>query len=433
MKNVKRVGLVSSVLALSLLFAGCGNGSTGQTKESANPDQGGANKPVTLKFLFVNEMTNADLVKKALEDKFYKENPNIKVELEMLPVGEYQKKILVTNATGGSEYDLIFVDNGWTNNLAKSGALTDLTDLAKDTIDLKQYNQSFLQTSYADGKLYALPFDTDTRLMAYNKKMFADAGLQPPKTTDEFLAAAKKLTQNGNYGFVTQLAMPASLPYDLSMMFYGDGGNLIQEDGKAGLTGPLAADYITRSRELMAYMPKDVISYDYNKADAAFASGKIGMAFYGPWIYGNKDINDAVKAGKLDYGLALIPAGKVGSASTIGGWNIGISSHSTHKQEAFKVLQFFSKPDVNGAIVGSLSPILSAYDYPPMNGEKYKVFGEQMKSGRMVYPPGFKLADTIKDPYYNAYAKAVLSATPSPEEAAKNVNDAIQKVLDTNK
>lgn len=44
-----------------------------------------------------------------------------------------------------------------------------------------------------DGKIYGMPVHVTTYALIYNKKIFTELGIAPPKTWDEFAAAAKKL------------------------------------------------------------------------------------------------------------------------------------------------------------------------------------------------------------------------------------------------
>ena len=53
----------------------------------------------------------------------------------------------------------------------------------------------------ADGKQYYLPLQYVVIYLYYRQDLFQQAGLQPPKTFDEFLAAAKALTKGDMSGF----------------------------------------------------------------------------------------------------------------------------------------------------------------------------------------------------------------------------------------
>ena len=51
-----------------------------------------------------------------------------------------------------------------------------------------------LSSAVFNDATYGLPIDTGTRVLYYNKKLFADAGLEPPTDWDQIPDLAKKLT-----------------------------------------------------------------------------------------------------------------------------------------------------------------------------------------------------------------------------------------------
>ncbi len=66
-------------------------------------------------------------------------------------------------------------------------------DLSECNIDLNEFNQAVTEIYTVDNKIYALPRDFDAIGMFYNKKLFNELGLEPPKTYDEMIEVAKKL------------------------------------------------------------------------------------------------------------------------------------------------------------------------------------------------------------------------------------------------
>lgn len=441
-RNVFKLGaLVIALVMVMNIFTACGS-----VKEESTPTVSTAAvtstvaaetktadaTPVTLKWLFLNEWKDSTgkNVTKTLEG-FTKENPNITVELEMVPAGEEEKKILLNHASGGSEYDMFFINHISTGMLAKAGAIADITDLSTAAgLDINTFNDALKTTCYSDGKLYAIPFESDCRLMSYNKKMFADAKIEVPKTVDEFMAAAKALTKDGKYGFA-QPFTSWSIAYELTELFYGDGGSLLIKDGdkyKANFNTPEGATFIKRMKELKNYMPKDFISMDYDKVKAAFLDGKVAMRVDGPWMLGDPTYQNA----KIEIGTFPIPAGTVKSASVIGGWLYGISAGSKNKEATMKVIAYISKPEINGATQNGLSPVKEAYNFAPMNDAKYAPFKEQMDSAVVVFPEGYELANQTVETYFKEFSKALL-LNGSPEDGAKAINDAIQKTIDTGK
>ncbi len=96
----------------------------------------------------------------------------------------------------------------------------DITDYIEADTQAKFYDRYWNAGLYND-RVYALPFNTDTRMIFYNKTMFADAGVDAAaiKTWDDLLGAADKLdakfngqgTFRGDTGVQWQLFMAASL------------------------------------------------------------------------------------------------------------------------------------------------------------------------------------------------------------------------------
>jgi ABC-type glycerol-3-phosphate transport system substrate-binding protein len=298
------------------------------------------------------------------------------------------------------------------------------------TLNTDDFFQGFFNMCKVEDKIFALPFETDCRVLAYNKKLLADANIQPPKTVDEFLAAAKALTKDGVYGFAEPMNKNNWVPiYDTSFMLFGDGGSFVVADGgkyKANLNTPEGIMFLQRSRELYNYMPKDSMGYDYNKFNAAFAQGKVAMSVWGPWIYTTREVLDA----KLDYGLTLLPAGSKNSSSTMGGWLLGVSGDSENKDAAFKVAEFLVKPEVNAEVTGALSTSGEAFKYGKMMDEKYKIFADQLKTAIVPFPAGFSASSQVADGFAKDFAKALLT-NEKIEDIAKSGNDAIQKAIDS--
>ena len=79
---------------------------------------------------------------------------------------------------------------------AQSGGWIDLTDnLAADGIDVNIFPATTRYYTSYDGKQCALPILADAYGLYYNKALLAKAGLtEPPKTVDELMDYAKKLT-----------------------------------------------------------------------------------------------------------------------------------------------------------------------------------------------------------------------------------------------
>ncbi|MBI5160277.1 MAG: extracellular solute-binding protein [Micrococcales bacterium] len=212
---------------------------------------------------------------------------------------------------------------------AGKNAFADLGDYYSSSSAAKSIKPEAVTMEEVGGKKYGVPTGFVPLSVVYNKKMFDAAGITSfPKTWDEWLAAAKKLTvdENGDgtpeqYG----LALPDRQTVGNGVwasLFYGNGG-AIEKNGKAVLDSAANVETLTYWANAVT---KDKISptgLDGIKSDNLFASGKAAMEVGGPWMV-------AVAAGnKIDAGMAAIPAGPKAQAASAIGVSMGITSTAT--------------------------------------------------------------------------------------------------------
>jgi multiple sugar transport system substrate-binding protein len=138
---------------------------------------------------------------KAVAAEFEKANPGITIEHMTAPWGDYFTK-LQTQFAGKTAPDVMFLT--FISTYAPMGVLADMGPLfKKNKFDVSKYPQGVLDGFTVGGKLYGLPRDNDTKVVFVNKRLFAEAGIQVPTaswTTDDFAAAAKKLTKKKSDG-----------------------------------------------------------------------------------------------------------------------------------------------------------------------------------------------------------------------------------------
>lgn len=85
---------------------------------------------------------------------------------------------------------------------------------------LSMYSDVALDFCSRDGKVYMLPLQTLVHgSVFYNKRMFDEAGVEVPKTPEEFLEAAKKLTKRDAAGNIVQYGYAVNTPPSLYFWF----------------------------------------------------------------------------------------------------------------------------------------------------------------------------------------------------------------------
>lgn len=142
----------------------------------------------------------------------YNKSNKIGANLEFVYIastqGSQSDEKLLTAIAGGNPPALHNADRFTVPQFAHQGFFTDVSEQAKTAgVTADQYfDFAWQEASYKDG-LYALPFDTDTRALWYNKDIMKEAGLdpeKPPQTLDELKAAAEAMSVRNAGGQLTR-------------------------------------------------------------------------------------------------------------------------------------------------------------------------------------------------------------------------------------
>ena len=112
-----------------------------------------------------------------------------RVEVQWRPGNYDQQTAAALLTTSGPD---VFEVNGPTLDQIRGGQVVDLTDLLKEAKD--DINPAVLAPKTYEGKVWAIPQVVDTQLLYYRTSMLKDAGVEPPRTLDALVDAAKALT-----------------------------------------------------------------------------------------------------------------------------------------------------------------------------------------------------------------------------------------------
>jgi len=282
---------------------------------------------------------------------------NVKVEVNS-PV-EADKVIA---ALSGSEPPDVLVLGGpddvsmWVNE----GLVAPLDELvATHGIDLGDIYPAMLAQGKYKGKLYALPWGSDTYGLFWNKDLFEEAGLdpeKPPTTMEEMLEYADKLTKVEADGTITQLGFVPDFSWShieqyvklYGSYWFNDDGSKVQLD-----TPEMIAALKWEQQFYTKYGIEEVLRFvsstgEYSSPEHGFMSGKIAMMVDGEWMTGDNFIGGL--APDLWYGVAPIPypASKPENKGTnvVGGTVALIPSGVQNKDAAAKLLAWMMSPEI---------------------------------------------------------------------------------------
>ena len=350
-------GAMISLVALSL--AGCGGSASTAEPKTTAADFTEPTQPVTLTYAGA-AYAAADI--KPVLDAFNKAHPNITVKYEAVPFTDFNSVLgtRLTNKTNA--IDVFDTDMPRTNAYEARGWLADLTTAFPDL--KKSVDPGSLQASTVGGKLVAMPYQTSTNFMYYNKDLLTKAGIKFPSaspdarmTWDTVTADAKSAQRAGaKYGLVFD---QIDRYYQLQPLMMTSGGgagatgakNLTPAVTNAGWEsalrwyGKLFADKVS---------PRGVT--DAETPDL-FASGQVAYYVGGPWwgpkFEGNKALN---------FGVAPFPTFQSGKAATpTGGWSLGLNPKSTKANAALIFMKFM------GIDNGGYAQYISSLAVPPSN------------------------------------------------------------------
>jgi len=117
-----------------------------------------------------------------------------KIHVITVPFSDLYNKLLTDFATGTNSYDATVFAPQWMVDFIEPGYLEDLSQKVKGDAALKwddvaPFFRDF-SASYK-GAVYTIPLDGDFQMVYYRTDLLQQAGLQPPKTWDDYLAIAK--------------------------------------------------------------------------------------------------------------------------------------------------------------------------------------------------------------------------------------------------
>ncbi len=327
--SIKFLGMILAVAMVVFSFAGCSGSSESQaptpssttsSNEAPNPTPestvAASPKELSGTVTFLSGETDDPqvTVHKQIIADFEKLYPNVKVDFVLSGLDDREEKILA-DLYAGAPVDIIQVDSESIGTYANANVLLPLDDLISSIGE-----NDFMDGSriILNGHDYGMPYSGCSMMMYVRTDLFKDAGLEYPKTWDDLLACAKKLTTGKQYGIVLPAGQNAATTLWLQMFINMAGGNVFNEELEPTLNTPEVIKALTLYRDLAQYAPSGITSYGYGEQISSFASGQVAMTMY----QGRVIARMATDAPTLDDKYAIIPV------PTTGNLNIQFGSYT---------------------------------------------------------------------------------------------------------
>lgn len=236
--------------------------------------------------------------------------------------------------------------------LAQSGGLLDLTDEAF----MKNYTPSVLDSQAIGGRQFAVPTGNSyVTGLYYNKKIFADNGIEAPTTWTELQSAVSTLEGAG----VTAFGIGGKDTWPAGLVMNGVVGGLYPTaadkqaltdslwDQSASLDSGVPLEVLQKTQWVFDHAQKNFSGAGYDDMPAAFANGDFAILPDGTW---NQPTIDTAVAGAFEYGYIPFPASdNAADNKYLNGkieLQLGVSAATKNKDAALAFLDLFSSKDV---------------------------------------------------------------------------------------
>jgi multiple sugar transport system substrate-binding protein len=459
---------LAAVLAATLVLSGC-LGKQQDNNASSNADRNAGAKDVSLT-ITSNSVAGG---KNAASAQWYtdwvipkfveqQKTKGVNATVKFDGIGsddkDYKTKIsLDFNSKGGG--DIVEIDGIWLGEFAQGGQVKALDDVVgKDKVDAwdgwGQIPDAVEALGKFEGKRYGIPIGTDGRVLFFNKKLFAQAGLPAdwqPKSWDDIIAAGQKLKAlpgvtpiqlNAGTVMTEATSMQGVLP-----LLVGT-GKPIYDNGKWLGASQNVKDVLGLYQRIYGSGLGDPLMQQEakgrDKSFAEFADNKIGILlesdyFWRSVVEPNKgvakmaDRNTAV-------GWALIPARTSGAGvggqdyvSMSGGAIRIVNPNSQYPQQAWELLQFINSAEATKARLAGTAQITQRDDVNKdvLSGDPMLSFVATKVLPITRFRPG--LAEYTKVSAALQQATADVISGKTPDQAAASYQDALVKAVGADK
>ncbi|MFQ6172122.1 ABC transporter substrate-binding protein [Oryzobacter sp. R7] len=294
-------------------------------------------------------------------DVYESKHEGVTVEFKPFKATEYNK-ILATGLAGSDGPDIPQVRSyGQLQATVASGALLPLDG----QVDLSSWDENVVASAKGkeDGKIYSVPLARQATVLFYNKKLFADNGIDVPTTWDDFIKANDTLLGAG----VTPLAVGAKDDWTLPIVHevLGGarfGGAAFQEavlTGEKDFTDPDWVASVEVLKSLEKYMPKNVTGVAVTDAMTLFTAGRAAM-----YPGGSYDLATLQKGNpEMEIGVLQVPpatGAPAGSEATTAGWadgNFAVNSKSPDKEAALELVKWMATPEFGQLVADEVKQI----------------------------------------------------------------------------
>jgi multiple sugar transport system substrate-binding protein len=278
----------------------------------------------------------------------YEQQTGNHIKLDVTPFGNILEKARNAVRSGQSPYGLMTLDTQWTIEFYEGGFLSPLTDIdaafvmPKEVLaygDSGYWNAQKRWRTADGGKLMAYTVLGNVQLLYFRGDLLKQAGIAPPATWNDVLAACTKLAKPpATYGFVARGEKGNGIRYDWQSVMLAEGAQVVKNpeagDYTVTINSPQAKAALDLYIELLKRCgPPNFGSLGQGDVIQLLATGKAPLGDVVTAAFASfEDPNKSAVVGKLE--TAPLPSGAGGArGAVIGNWNAVVPKNAPDAQK----------------------------------------------------------------------------------------------------
>ncbi len=310
-----------------------------------------------------------------------------------------------------------------------------------------QFVESTLAPLTINGKLYAIPYNTNARALVYRKDLFKKYGLEVPKTWTEFVKTAQEITKRTDrkvYGLFlcTQVGGPRAAQEFISWYYQVSGKKHLFDivNGEKKFNGTvdqfeavLALYDECFKGEYPACDPNER-GNGWPSEDPGYVAGKWAMAPMGPWLWGRRVESESAKdilENRTE--ITALPVYEKGVPATyLEVKPIALNAYSKNKDAAWDLIKYITSKEKMGKWLADSGGIPARRDSLQMDVFTKTKLGWWIQGFANELPKSVAQAPINWGPVSEANLRAVnfvIYDEKTPREAAQWLYDKINDLL----
>ncbi|MGQ9486911.1 MAG: ABC transporter substrate-binding protein [Armatimonadota bacterium] len=367
--------------------------------------------------------------------KQFERETGIRVKMQIIPWATYYDKLALSLAYGGAP-DVFICHANRIAEFARYGVFRPLDDLVASNLGftVADFLPNIWQAGRYEGKQVGLPLDCHPQGLYYNLQLFREAGIvdehgnpKPPRTWQEFLEAARRLTKDKDgdgrpdqWGFAFTWLRTNWITF-----ISQHGGSILSADLRRATLADPPAVRATQQMCDMIYRYQIAPKPEGFDSWMGFRQGRVAMAIEGIYM-----LSSVEEQKGLQFAGAPVPS--FGPKRAVwGGSHMLCMPKGMPPQRAklvWKFMRYLSDHSLDWAQGGQVPVRKSILEQPRFRQMPVQyAFAQQLPY--VVFEPASHKSTEIM-PFYDAAIEAALLGIKSPQDALNEAKRRVQQVLD---